>query len=330
MKPLTRAHRIQAGVFASPWMGFLARRLMSLVLVIAGLILATFLIVRLTPGDPAVNVGGISATPEDLARIRTQLGLDLPVYQQFLLYLQNLLRGNLGTSFFSHEPVTTLIAQRMPTSVQLAASALVLVLLISVPGGMVAAAFTRDGRHTRIEVLYTAAASVIGALPEFLAATFLAFVFAVWLRILPVAGGTGVVALILPVLAVSLRPIAVLSRIVRVETLNSLAMDYTRTARGKRLPARLVYLRHTLPNVSTAALTIGGVLFAGLVAGAVVVENVFARAGLGTALVTSVVQRDYPVVQGIVLVLGVTVVAVNTIVDLLVAVIDPRAVTRKV
>lgn len=330
MKRLAPVHGAPSGVLASPWVGFLIRRLLSLILVIVALILATFLIVRLTPGDPAINVGGISATPEDLARIRTQLGLDLPVYQQFLVYLQNLLHGNLGASFFSHEPVTTLIAQRLPTSVQLAASALVLVLLISVPGGMVAAAFTRDGRHTRVEVAYTGAASVIGALPEFLAATFLAFVFAVWLRILPVAGGTGVAALILPVLAVSLRPIAVLSRIVRVETLNSLAMDYTRTARGKRLPPRLVYLRHTLPNVSTAALTIGGVLFAGLVAGAVVVENVFARAGLGTALVTSVVQRDYPVVQGIVLVLGVTVVAVNTIVDLLVAVIDPRAITRKV
>jgi peptide/nickel transport system permease protein len=189
-------------------------------------------------------------------------------------------------------------------------------------------AFTREGRHKRGELTYTGVASVLGALPEFLAATFLAFVFAVWLRVLPVAGGDGLIGLILPVASVSLRPIAILSRIVRVETLNVLAMDYIRTARGKRLPWRLIYLRHTLPNVITAALTIGGVLFAGLVGGGVVVENVFARAGLGTALVTAVVQRDYPVIQGIVLVLGITVVLVNAIVDILVAIVDPRAVTR--
>lgn len=316
-------------VLTSPWTGFLLRRLFSLVIIVIGLLLATFLIVRLTPGDPAVNVGGISATPEDLTRIRAALGLDRTVSQQFVLYLQNLAHGDLGQSFFSRQAVTTVIAQRVGTSVQLAAFALVVVLIISIPGGMLIGALTREGRHKRGELAYTGLASVVGALPEFLAATFLAFVFAVWLRILPVAGGDGALALILPVASVSLRPIAVLSRIVRVETLNVLAMDYIRTARGKRLPARLVYLRHTLPNVITAALTIGGVLFAGLVGGAVVVENVFARAGLGTALVTSVIQRDYPVVQGIVLVLGITVVIVNTIVDILVALVDPRAVTRR-
>jgi peptide/nickel transport system permease protein len=148
--------------------------------------------------------------------------------------------------------------------------------------------------------------------------------------VLPVAGGQELSALILPALAVSIRPIATLSRIVRVETLNVLASDYIRTARGKRLPWRLVYLRHTLPNVVTAALTVGGLLFSGLVGGAVVVENVFARPGLGTMLVQGVITHDYPVVQGITLVLGVTVVVVNTLVDVMVAALDPRALHAKV
>jgi peptide/nickel transport system permease protein len=290
-------------VRSSPWTGFLVRRLFSLAIILIGLVLATFLMVRLTPGDPAVNVGGISATPDDLARIRTALGLDRPMHEQFVVYMQNLARGDLGQSFFTRQAVTTVISQRVGTSLQLAASALAVVLLISIPAGILIGALTREGRHKRGELAYTGFTSILGALPEFLAATFLAFIFAVWLRVLPVAGGEGPVALVLPVASVALRPIAILSRIVRVETLNVLAMDYLRTARGKRLPARLLYLRHTLPNVLTAALTIGGLLFAGLVGGAVVVENVFARAGLGTALVTAVLQRDYPVVQGIVLVL---------------------------
>jgi peptide/nickel transport system permease protein len=193
---------------------------------------------------------------------------------------------------------------------------------------MLAGALTRDGRHRRAEVLLTAATSVIGALPEYLMGTFLAFIFAVWLRWLPVAGAEGLQSLLLPALAMSLRPIAVLIRVVRVETLNVLAQDYIRTARSKRLPERLIYFRHALPNVVTAALTISGILFAGLIGGAVVVENVFARSGLGTGLVTAVVNHDYPVIQGVVLVLGVTVVTVNAIVDILLGVIDPRSLGK--
>ena len=206
---------------------------------------------------------------------------------------------------------------------------LALVLALSVPAGMFAGAFTREGRHRRAEVGFTAATSVIGSLPEYLAGTFLAFFFAVLFRLLPVAGSEGWQSLVLPALAMSLRPIAILARLVRVETLNVLAMDYMRTARSKRLPARLVYWRHVLPNVVTAALTIGGILFAGLIGSAVVVENVFARPGLGTTLVNAVLGRDYPIIQGIILVLGFTVVTVNATVDILLAIVDPRSMSRQ-
>jgi peptide/nickel transport system permease protein len=209
-------------------------------------------------------------------------------------------------------------------------AAVVIVMVISVPVGILFGAFTRESRHPRAEVTFTGITSVLGALPEFLAATFLAFIFAVWLQLLPVAGADGWQALILPVAAIGIRPVAILTRIVRVETLNILASDFIRTARGKRLPDWLVYARHTLPNVLTAALTVGGLLFAGIIGGAVVVESVFVRPGLGSALVQSVLAGDYPVVQGVVLILGVTVVIVNALVDLLLAAIDPRTATSKV
>ncbi len=313
-----------------PLASFALRRLVSLVAVLVGLVVATFMMIRLIPGDPAVNVAGVGATGEQIESIRRTLLLDRPIIEQFQAYAANLAQGNLGRSFFTQQPVSLLLAQRIGASLQLAAAALVVVMLVSVPLGIFMGAFTRERRHPGVEVGFTAGASVLGSLPEFLAATFLAFIFAVWLQWLPVAGADSAQALVLPVLAVSIRPTAILTRIVRVETLNTLTSEFIRTARGKRVPARIIYARHALPNVVTAALTVGGLLFAGIVGGAVVVENVFARVGLGSALVQAVQSRDYPTVQGVVLVLGVTVVVVNAIVDLTLAAIDPRTAAGKV
>lgn len=313
-----------------PLVRFAVRRLISLAVILVALVIATFMMTRLIPGDPAVNVAGIGATQEEIDRIRKELLLDRPLPEQFSIYVSNLAAGDLGESFFTRQPVAELITQRIGTSLQLAAAALLIVMVISVPLGIIVGAFTRERRHPRAELGFTAVTSVLGSLPEFLAATFLAFIFAVWLRLLPVAGATGIESLVLPALAVSIRPTAILSRIVRVETLNTLASDFIRTARGKRMPNRLIYGRHTLPNVVTAALTVGGLLFAGIIGGAVVVENVFARPGLGSSLVQAVLTRDYPVVQGVVLVLGVVVVVVNALVDLLLAAIDPRTAAGKV
>jgi peptide/nickel transport system permease protein len=311
------------------WFNFVLRRLASLVLVLVALAIASFLMVRLIPGDPALIVGGLTASGEQIEQIRHQLGIDQPIQVQFVQYWGNLAHGDLGASFLTHQPVTEVIAQRISSSLQLASVSLLLVMVFSIPAGIVTAAFTRDGRHKRFELGLTAVTSVLGSLPEYLAGTFLAFVFAVSLHLLPVAGSEGPQSLVLPALAIALRPIAILTRLVRVETLNVLAMDYMRTARSKRLPTRLLYVRHALPNVVTAALTIGGILFAGIIGGAVVVENVFARPGLGTALVSAVLSRDYQVIQGIILVLGVVVVVVNATVDILLAVVDPRSITRQ-
>jgi peptide/nickel transport system permease protein len=313
----------------NPWIRFAARRLIGLFFVLFALVIAVFFMVRLVPGDPAFTILGTEATPRALKEVRHQLGLDTTVQHQFVTYLNNLAHGNLGRSFFTQEPVSKVIRQRVGTSMQLAGAALGLVLFLSIPLGMLAGALTRENRHRRLELLFTGATSVLGAIPDYLTGTILAFIFAVEFRLLPVAGSGGLKTLIMPALAVSLASIATLSRIVRVETLNVLAQDYIRTARSKRLPWRLVFFRHALPNVVTAALTVGGIIFASIVGGAVIVENVFARQGLGTALVQAVTTKDYQVVQGITLVLGVTVVVVNAIVDIVLAIVDPRTLTKQ-
>ncbi|WP_243866237.1 ABC transporter permease [Actinophytocola oryzae] len=304
------------------------RRLVSTVVIVALLLVATFSLVRLIPGDPTVTVAGLDANPAARAAVREQLGLDRSWLDQLGRYLDALFHGDLGTSFITKQPVAELLGQRLSVSIQLAGMALLVVLVVSVPAGILAGVLTRDDRRRRTEMGFTTVTSIGGAIPEFLMATLLATVFGVWLRLLPVAGMDGWKSLILPAAAVAIRPTLLLARIVRVETLGVLAQDYVRTARGKRLRDTRIYVRHVLPNVITAALALGGVLFAGLVAGAVLVENVFALPGLGTALVTAVVQSDYPVVQGIVMVLGVTVVVVNTIVDLLLGLVDPRTLAK--
>jgi peptide/nickel transport system permease protein len=315
---------------ARQWLAFLGRRLVSLLLVSAALVVVTFLMVRLIPGDPTDFLIGANANPAELALARKQFGIDQPLTVQFASYVSELLRGNLGLSFVTREPVTNIISTHIGSSLELASIALLLVLGLSMPSGIIAAALTRENRHPKGELVFTGVTSTLGSLPEFLAATFLAFVFAVWLRALPVAGSEGWESLVLPALAITLRPIAVLARVVRVETLNVLAQDYIRTARSKRLPPHLIYLRHVLPNAVTAALTVGGLLFAGLVGGAVIVENVFARAGLGTELVAAVIARNYPVIQGIVLILGFGVVLINAAIDLMLGMLDPRSLARRV
>lgn len=317
------------GLITNPWTQFLVRRLIALVAVTAALILLSFAMVRLIPGDVALNVLGIGATPAQLAQARDELGIDRPPLEQLKVYVWNVAHGQLGTSFGTHEPVAQIISDDLPLSGKLAAAALVVVMFVSVPLGMALGALTQEHRHPKLEVGFIAIASVLGTVPQFLTATFLVFILAVSLRLLPVAGSETWQAWILPVLAIAIGPTFILARIVRVETLNVLAQDYMRTARSKRLSALRIYFRHALPNVLTGALTIGGLLFANVVGGAILIENIFARAGLGTSLVQAVLTKDYPVVQGIVLVLGVVVVCVNTVVDITLGILDPRSLTGR-
>jgi peptide/nickel transport system permease protein len=315
-------------IWTNPWCRFVLRRLIGLVLILIGLVIATFLMVQLIPGDPVTNALGLDVPPAQLEAIRKQLGLDDPLYLQFWHYVSGLVHGDMGQSFYNSQPVADLIQERIGTSLELALAAILPVLVCGTAIGMIAAALTREGRHRRFELGFTAVTSVVGTVPDYLMGTILAFLFAVQFRLLPVAGAGSFKTLILPALAVGLHSTATLARIVRVETLNVMQQLYIRTARSDRLPAWIIYGRHALPNALTAALTIGGLIFASVLGGTVVVENVFARPGLGTALVHAVIVKDYPIIQGITLVLGITVVTINMLVDVVLALLDPRSLAR--
>ncbi|WP_219418390.1 ABC transporter permease [Pseudonocardia nigra] len=313
----------------SPWLRFAARRLGGVVAVMVVLVVATFLIIQLIPGDPARTVAGPDATPEQVAETRARLGLDLPLFEQFARYVGGLLRGDLGTSFQTGEPVAQVITSRLPFTVELALPAVLVVLLVSVPLGMAVAVAGRSGRWRRLDSGFTVVTSLAGAVPEYIVGTLLVLVFAVGLGLLPAAGAATVSALILPIAAVALAPTCTMARIVRRETAAVLGSDYLRTARGRRLSALRRYGRHALPNLLTSTLTMGGLLLASLLGGTVIVENVFAWPGLGTKVVEAIAHRDYAVIQGIVLTLGVIATLLNLIVDVLLGLLDPRTLTGR-
>nr|WP_223245393.1 ABC transporter permease [Streptomyces sp. CBMA156] len=212
---------------------------------------------------------------------------------------------------------------------QIALLAFLVTLAVALPGGLLAAVHTRDGRHPRTELAFTAVTAGLAGVPDFVLAAGLTALLAVGLRLLPVAGTAGAGSLVLPVVALSLAPTAVLVRIVRVEALKVLAEDYMRTARGKRLSPARRYLRHAAPNMAAASLTVAGSLLPAMIAGTVLVEKVFAWPGIGSAMAQSVVAQDYPVVQAMVLILGTTVLLAGLLVDVLLALLDPRTAIRE-
>lgn len=316
-------------MLSSPWLSFAARRLWRLVVSLWVLVTAAFLMIHLVPGDPVRAALGMTA-PADLVEQRRQaLGLNDPLLVQYWDYLKGLFTGDLGVSVVSSLPVSQVIGDRLPATVTLAVAAFVVVIAIAVPLGAVMAVSTRGGRRRGGELAFTSTSVVLAAIPEFLLAVGLVYLFAVRLNWFPVAGRAAAGSAVLPVLALAIGPAAVLARIVRVEMLSVLGDDFVRTARAKRLRARLVYARHALPNALTTTLTLGGLLLTGLVAGTVLVETVFAWPGLGSTIVQSILQKDYPVVQGIVLVYGALVLLVNLMVDVLLAVLDPRSTIKE-
>lgn len=311
------------------WLIFLARRIGRLIVSLAVVLSLSFLLIQFIPGDPVRLALGPTAPAAMVAQQRAALGLTKPLGVQYLDYWRDVLTGHLGTSIVSGQPVEQIIATSLPETAELVGVALVFTMIFSVSIGMFAGALTARGRRPRLTLFFTSVTSILNTIPEYLLGVGLVFVFAVTLKLLPVAGDTGWQSLVLPALAIAIGPTAGLARIVRVQTDVVLSQEYMRVARAKRLPTRLIYLRHALPNLLTAALTIGGLLLGTLVASSVVVENVFARPGLGTAIVQAITQHDYPVIQGILLVLGAAVLVLNLLVDLLLSGLDPRSTLRE-
>lgn len=301
----------------------LLARLLRVVAVAFVVVTVVFFVLQLVPGEPLVDAVG-DRTAAQLAAMREEYGLNDPVVVQYANYLQELLQGRMGRSYVTQQPVEQLIAQRAESSLSLALVSLAVVLLVGVPLGIVMGFFTREGRRRRLEIGFMSSTSLLSSIPNYLAATVLTFVLAVQFRLLPVAGGGSLKHLVLPVIAVSLAPLMTLARIVRLQTLDVIAQPYFQTARSNRLRPATIYLGYVLPNVAVASLTLGGIVFAEIIGGAVIIEKVFARAGLGTSLIDGVIGNDYPVVLGLTVTLAVGVVVLNGVIDFLLDVIDPR------
>jgi peptide/nickel transport system permease protein len=323
MAAASAASRIAAGSAAA-----VVRRLLRLGIALWLLVTLSFLMIHLIPGDPVRASLGLTAPIELVEARRAALGLDRPLPVQYAVYLQGLATGDLGLSFTSQLPVAQIIAQRLPATLLLAGLALVIVLTIGVTLGLLVAAVTARGRHRRAEALFDGASGVLTAMPEFVTAVALTAAFAVMLPWLPVAGLSGPSSFVLPLVALALGPSAILARIVRTEGVKVLQQEYMRTARAKRLRWPAIYLRHALPNLLTATLTVGALILSSLIAGTVLVEHVFAWPGLGSAVVLAITQKDLPLTQGLVLTLGAIVLVINAVVDLLIVTVDPRSTLR--
>lgn len=309
-------------------LGYVLRRLAATVPVLVLVALLVFFLLRLTPGDPAILIAGDQATTAQIAEIREKLGFDRPLAEQLLTYAGQLARGDLGASIFSGMAVTQLIAMRVEPTAMLALVAIVLALIIAVPLGTLAA--VRAGSAFDRAVM---AFAMLGfSSPVFVIAFLLVYVFALGLGWFPTQGyvplakglGPCLNSLALPGLTLALLYAALIARITRASLLEVLAEDYMRTARAKGLmPARVV-LRHALKNAAIPIVTVVGVGIAALLGGVVVTETVFNIPGLGRLTTDAILRRDYPVVQGLILVFSALYVLINLLVDLSYVLFDPR------
>ena len=311
---------------------FLMQRLLALVPVLFTVAVIVFLILRLTPGDPAAVIAGNNATNDDIDRIREQLGLTQPLLTQFMIWLGNVVQGDLGYSFYLNRPVTELIAQRIEPTLSLAAGTIVLAVLVAVPLGTLAAWRLGGWLDHLLSGLAVAGFSV----PVFVIGYVLIYIFAIELQWLPVQGyrrlfGTsaqGVLPwatqLVLPWCSLATIYVALIARVTRASVSEALTEDYIRTARAKGLTERMVLLRHALANAAVPIVTVVGIGVALLIGGVVVTETVYAIPGLGSLTVDAVLNRDFPVIQGVVLFFSVLYVLINLIVDLSYLWLDPR------
>jgi len=308
--------------------GYLFRRLLGTIPVMLVVAVFIFLMLRLTPSDPAAILAGDSANSEQIAQIRQQLGLDQPMLQQFLIWSGRVLTGDFGESFFFKKTVASLIGERIEPTLSLATLTMVLAVLIAVPLGVLAA--HKHGSWIDRTVM---GFSVLGfSMPSFVVAYLLIYLFAVWLDWLPVQGyqriaegiGGWLRGLILPSLTLSVIFVALIARMTRTSLLEVLSEDYIRTARAKGQSERKVLFRHALRNAAVPIVTVIGLGVALLIGGVIVTESVFTIPGLGRLTVDAVLARDYPTIQAVVLLFSFVYVMINLAVDMIYTVLDPR------
>ncbi len=308
--------------------GYILKRMLAAIPVMGFVALFVFLLLRLTPGDPAAILAGDTATPEQLDAIRTSLGLNDPLFVQFFNWISDLLRGDFGTSILSGKPVIELIADRMEPTISLALTTITLSVIIAVPLGVIAA-WKQGTLIDRFVMLL----SVLGfSVPVFVIGYLMISLFSMQLNWFPVQGfkpiGDGVGQFLhriaLPTFTLTLLYIALIARITRTSMLEILGDDYVRTARAKGLPESRVLMRHALRNCSVPIITVIGIGFALIISGVVVTESVFNLPGLGRLTVDAVLSRDYPVIQAVILLASLIYVVINLLIDIAYVLLDPR------
>ncbi|WP_058303610.1 ABC transporter permease [Gorillibacterium timonense] len=309
-------------------LAYVAKRLLSLIPVLFVVTLVIFLIIHITPGDPAATILGLEASPEEIRQLSHELGLDRPIQEQYVHWISNVVRGDLGDSIFMKQPVLQAIREHIGPTFSLAVLAQLFALILSIPFGIIAA--YKRGTFTDVTLM---GLSLVGtAIPSFLLALFFMLVIGVRLEWLPVAGYEPLSAgfwihlhyLILPALSLGIIQAALITRMTRSSMLEVLNLNFIKTARAKGLKEQKVLLKHAFRNAFLPILTIVGQTFGSLVTGAVVVESIFTIPGLGQLILNSIVRRDFAVIQGVVLVVTLIVIGINLIIDLLYGAVDPR------
>ena len=299
---------------------FLIKKLSSFATVIFGVLLLTFLLIHLVPGDPVEVMLGESASTADRTQLRADLGLDQPLIQQFGSYLAKLSQGDLGKSIHTKMPIIEMIKTRYPATVKLALLSLLIGITLGVPMGIYAAL---KANHWQ-DIVVTLVSVRLSAMPAFWLGPMLMLIFAVWLGWLPVSGMESGASIILPALTLGFGLSAILTRMTRTSLLEVLNDDYIRTARAKGLTEQAVILRHALRAALLPIITIVGLQMGSLLAGTVITETIFSWDGIGRLLVESIEKRDYPVTQACVLIVALSYVLVNLVTDVLYRFADPR------
>ncbi len=296
------------------------QRIVQLIPTLFGIYTIVFLLMRVLPGDPTLFLAGFHDDQETLSNLRVQLHLDEPVSSQYLGFLSDMLHGDLGTSFISRRPVTEMIAETLPQTAVLALTATLIAVGVGIPLGVIAA--------TRRNSIWDAASRLIAligvSIPIFWLGLQLQIVFGLQLAILPISGLGYDAHLILPAASASMGMLALLTRMTRSSLLDVLNQDYIRTAFSKGLTTRGVYVRHALSNALLPIITVWGTSVAGLLSGTLLVEVIFSWPGIGRLLVQSINARDYPMVQGLVILFAVIYTVMNLLIDLLYPLLDPR------
>ncbi|WP_188066151.1 nickel ABC transporter permease [Brevibacillus brevis] len=299
---------------------YIVKRLLSGIIVLFGLSVFTFLLIHLIPGDPVRIMLGQRATVEQIESLRGELGLNKPLVVQYLDYASGVLKGDLGTSLKTGRPVSTEIADRFPATAKMAVASLVVAIVIGIGLGVLAAKY----KDTPIDGAIMTFSTFGMSIPGFWLGLLVILVFSVHLGWFPIAGGTGLKDMVLPAFTLGTLTATALSRLTRAGMVEVLSNDYIRTARAKGMNERVVLLRHAFRNVMIPIVAVIGLELAGLLGGAVIIEQVFGWPGVGTLAIQAISSRDFPMIQGTTLFIGAVYVLVVILIDVLYAVLDPR------